>query len=89
MLVSGLPWLNSTRNPLLASPLQHANPRPELIRSAFFAGASLPNALHQVDLSYLTQRVDQMVLERQFPHKAVNVLFQLVIVNKLTILWGA
>ena len=38
---------------------------------------------------YLTQCVDQMVLESQLPHKIVSILFKLATVNKrLTILWG-
>jgi len=36
--------------------------------------------------SYLTQRIDRLVLESQLPHKTVNLIFPLVIViNKLTI----
>ena len=39
---------------------------------------------------YLTQCIDQMVFESQFPHKTVNLLLQLVIVNnELTDLWGS
>ena len=38
--------------------------------------------------SYLTRSINQMVLENQLPHKTVNLVFKLVIVqNKLTI-WG-
>ena len=38
----------------------------------------------------LIQRIHQLVLESQLPHKSVNITFQLVIAdNKLTISWGS
>jgi hypothetical protein len=40
-------------------------------------------------LTYLTQCINEMVLQSQLLHKIVNQLFCLAIVNnKLTILWG-
>ena len=37
------------------------------------------------DKAYPTQYINQMVLERQLPHKIVNLLFTF---TKLTIVWG-
>ena len=38
---------------------------------------------------FLTQCINQMVLESQLPHKIMNLLFHLIIVlHKLMILWG-
>ena len=53
-------------------------------------GTNIVNFEPLVFRFYLTQCINQMVLESQLPPKNVNLWFQLVTVNnKLTILWGS
>ena len=57
------------------------------VRVTFLSSAEQSAMVDQV---YLTQYIISLGSECQLLHKTVNLLFQLVIViNKLTILWGS
>ena len=40
------------------------------------------------DSTYVTQSIDERVLESELPHKIVNLTFTTNFNNKLTVLWG-